>query len=256
MLKFSSDGLVGRPVDPADFDNKNKPYFKKMTKEEFWESYNSRDLEKILPIIHQSSSFDFDIQDITQKTSWLEDYEQLFFLWQLKAEAYTSFIKEVFDRFENGESYQALLHEKELEKQRKLDAVKADLTNFTSVNQIPFGEISFEKETETTFRLTLPILPYLFEEHIAENENIVFSPIEISKNDLKNGRIDFKVNQFDESIYLFHSHNPVDLKSIEFEDSSEDFIRMKITLAFLFEFEGNGANQLLDIQTTVVNILK
>jgi hypothetical protein len=227
-----------------------------MTKEEFWESYNSRELEKIRPIIHQGASYDFDIQDIIQKTSWLEDYEQLHFLWQLKAEAYTPFIKNIFDRFENGESYQVLLHEKELEKQRKLDSVKADLTNFTSVNQIPFGEISFEKETETTFRLKLQILPYLFEEHVSENEMIVFSPIEMDKNDLKNGRIDFEANHFDESIYLFHSHNPVDLKSIEFEEITEDFIKMKIVLEFLFEFEGNGDNQLVDIQMTVPNCLK
>jgi hypothetical protein len=224
-----------------------------MTKEEFWESYNGRELEKIRPIIHRGASYDFDIQDITQKTSWLEDYEQLHFLWQLKAEAYTPFIKNIFDRFEKGESFQALLLEKELEKQRKLDVVKADLTNFTSVNQIPFGEISFEKDTETTLRLTLPILPYLFEEYVSENVVLVFSPIEIDKNDLKNGRIDFEENHFDESIYLFNSHNPFDLKSIEFEDFSKEIIKMKITLAFVFEFEGNGDNQLLDIQITVPN---
>jgi hypothetical protein len=227
-----------------------------MTKEEFWESYNSRELEKILPIIHQGAIFDFDIQDITQKASWLEDYEQLHFLWQLKAEAYTQFIKNIFDRFEKDVSYQVLLHEKELEKQRKLDAIKADLTNFTSVNQIPFGEISFEKETETTFRVIFPILPYLFDEHVSENEIIIFSPIKIDKKDLKNGRIDFEANQFDESIYLFHSHNPVDLKTIEFEDTTEDFIKMKLILKFLFEFEGNGDNQFLGIQITVPNFLK
>ena len=39
----------------------------------------------------------------------------------MKAEAYTPFIKKVFERFENGESYEVMLFEKQIEKQRKLE---------------------------------------------------------------------------------------------------------------------------------------
>lgn len=174
-----------------------------MTREDFWKLYNNRELEKILPLLHSGETFGFNIKHYTQQASWSEDYEQLHFLWSMKAEAYTPFIKKVFERFENGESYEVMLFEKQVEKQRKLDSVKADLTNFKFVNQIPFGEIIFDKNDETTFRLTLPLLPYLADGYVHESEFIIFSPIKIDKKDLKNGRIDFERNLFDESIYLF-----------------------------------------------------
>ena len=224
-----------------------------MTREDFWKSYNDRELDKILPLLKNGETFGFDIKHYTQQASWSEDYEQLHFLWRMKAEAYTPFIKKVFERFENGESYEVMLFEKQIEKQRKLDLVKADLTNFKSINQIPFGEITFDKNDETTFRLTLPLFPYLYDGYICENEPIIFSPIKIDKNDLKNGRIDFEPNKFDESIYLYDSHNPVDLKSIEFSDFSENSMQIKISVEFLFSFEGNGKNQVLEKTLTVPN---
>jgi hypothetical protein len=224
---------------------------KNMTREEFWKLYNDKEFEKILPILNSGETFGFDLKQYTLQSSWSKDYEQLHFLWRMKAEAYTPFIKNVFERFENGESYEVMLFEKQVEKQRKLNSVKADLTNFKSVNQIPFGEITFDKNDETTFRLTLPLLPYLYDGYVCENEFIIFSPIEIDKNNFKNGQITFEKNQFDESIYLFNSHNPVDLKSIEFSDFSENSMKIKITLEFLFAFEGNGNNQIFEKTLTV-----
>lgn len=225
-----------------------------MTSDDFWKLYNDRELNQLLPIIHKSKKFGFDLKHYTEQASWSTNYEELYFLWKLNAKAYTPFIEEIFNRFEKGE-YEKMIIEKKLEEQKKADSIKADLTEFSSVNQIPLGEISLSKGKDSIIRLTIPILPFHYDNFISEEELIVFSDLEINFDDLKKGRIDFNKNQFDESIYLFYTHNPVVLKSIEFEDYSIDFLKIRITIQFYFSVENNGDDELLIIKETVPNFL-
>jgi hypothetical protein len=225
-----------------------------MTRKEFWKLYEERDVEKILPVLPKAKTFSFSIKEYTIQSSQLRDYEQLYFLWQLKAKPYTEFIKPIFDRFEKGETYQEILHEEAKEKQRIRDSVKADLTKFKSVKNIPFGEIVFEKNEDKTFKLTLPILPYLFNDYVCQDGILEFEPLEITEKHLKKGQIDFEDDTFGQSIYLFNSHNPVDLNSIKFVDISEKKIKIELYLTFLFDYEGNGKNQKLIIPLTATNI--
>ncbi|CAH0995938.1 hypothetical protein EMA8858_02066 [Emticicia aquatica] len=225
-----------------------------MTRKEFWKLYEERNLEKILPVLSKAKAFGFIMKEYTLQSSDLRDYEQLYFLWQLKAKAYTEKIKVIFERFEKGETYKEIMLEEAKEKQKKLESVKADLTKFKSVKKIPFGEIVFEKNEDKTYKLTLPILPYLIHDYVCENGVLEFDPLEITEKHIKKGRIDFEDDTFGQSIYLFGSHNPVDLNFIQFKDISENSINIEINLAFLFEYEGNGKDQKLVIPLTIPNI--
>jgi len=225
-----------------------------MTRKEFWKLYEDRDLEKLLIVLSKAKRFGFSMEEYTIQAARLRDYEQLYFLWQMKAKAYTDYIKVFFDRFEKGETYQEILLEEAKEKQKILDSVKADLTKFKSVKQIPFGEIILAKNEDKTFKLTLPILPYLIDGYVCEDGILEFEPLEISEKYLKMGRIDFEDDEFGQSIYLFDSHNPVDLNCIQFEDIAKNDIKIMIQLTFLFDYEGNGKNQKLVIPLTIPNI--
>jgi hypothetical protein len=227
-----------------------------MTSKEFWKLYEERDLEKLLPVLPKAKTFGFSMKEYTLQASQLRDYEQLYFLWQMKAKAYTENIKQIFERFEKGESYKEIVLEEAKEKQKIIDLVKADLTKFKSVKKIPFGEIVFEKNEDKTFKLVLPILPYLFEGYVCEDGILEFDPLEITEKHIKKGRIDFEDDEFGQSIYLFDSHNPVDLNSIEFKDISENTINIEINLTFLFDYEGNGKDQKLVIPLTFPNNFK
>jgi hypothetical protein len=227
-----------------------------MTSKEFWKLFVDRDLEKLLPVLPKAKTFGFSMKEYTLQASLLRDYKQLYFLWQMKANAYTENIKVVFERFAKGETYKEIELEEEQEKQKLLDKVKANLTKFKSVQKIPFGEIVFEKSEHKTFKLTLPILPYLFKGYGCEDGILEFEPLEITEKHLKKGRIDFEDDEFGQSIYLFDSHNPVDLNSIEFKDVSENNINIVINLTFLFDYEGNGKNQKLVMPLNIPNIFK
>jgi hypothetical protein len=225
-----------------------------MTRKEFWKLYEKKDFEKLLPVLSKAKTFGFSMKEYTLQSSQLRDYEQLYFLWQLKAKAYTENIKVIFERFKKGETYKEIMLEEAKEKQKKIDSVKADLTKFKSVKKIPFGEIVFEKNEDKTFKLTLPILPYLFDGYVCEDGILEFNPLEITEKHLKKGRIDFEDDEFGQSIYLFDSHNPVDLNAIKFKDISENNINIEINLVFLFDYEGNGKNPKLVIPLTIPNI--
>jgi hypothetical protein len=225
-----------------------------MTRKEFWKLYEKRDLEKLLPLLPKAKAFGFNMKECTVQASQLRDYEQLYFLWQLKAKPYTEFIKPIFEKFENGETYHEIMREEALEKQKILDSVKADLTKLKSVKKIPFGEIVIEKNEDKTFKLALPILPYLFEGYVCVDGILEFEPFEVTKKHLKKGRMDFADDEFGQSIYLFNSHNPVDLNSIEFNETIGNNINIVINLNFLFDYEGNGKDQKLSIPLTILNI--
>jgi hypothetical protein len=227
-----------------------------MTSKEFWKLFVDRDCEKLLPVLSKAKTFGLNMEEHTLQASRLRDYKQLYFLWQMKAKAYTENIKVIFDRFEKGETYKEILLEEKQEKQRIIDSSKSDLTKFKSVKNIPFGEIVFEKNEDNSFKLTLPILPYLFKGYVCEDGILEFEPIEITEKNLKKGRIDFEDDEFGQSIYLFDSHNPVDLNSIEFKDISENNINIVINLSFLFDYEGNGKNQKLVIPLNITNIFR
>jgi hypothetical protein len=227
-----------------------------MTSKEFWKLFVDRDFEKLLPVLSKAKTFGLNMEEHTLQASRLRDYKQLYFLWQMKAKAYTENIKIIFERFEKGETYKEIVLEEKQEKQKLIDSVKADLTKFKSVKNIPFGEIVFEKNEDKTFKLTLPILPYLFKGYVCENGILEFESLEITEKHLKNGCIDFEDDEFGQSIYLFDSHNPVDLNSIKFEDISENSINIEINLTFLFDYEGNGKNQKLVIPLSIPNIFK
>jgi hypothetical protein len=224
-----------------------------MTRKEFWKLYMDREVEKLLPVLPQAKKFGFSMEEYTLQSSRLRDYEQLYFLWQLNAEACTEFIKPIFERFEKGVTYQEIVLE---EKQKMKDMVKADLTKFKSVKNIPFGEIVFGKNEDKTFKLTLPILPYLLDNYVCQDGILEFEPLEITEKHLKKGLIEFDDDEFGQSIYLFDSHNPVDLNTIKFKDISENNIKIELNLTFLFDYEGNGKNQKLVIPLTIPNIFK
>ncbi|MDB5283675.1 MAG: hypothetical protein JWO06_2750 [Bacteroidota bacterium] len=114
------------------------------------------------------------------------------------------------------------------------------------VSGAPFGIKSF-------FNLGINIEPFLYEGEVADSDGFVFSPFGLDEEDLKGGRREFERDDFDESIYLFHSHNPVYLKAIEFQTISEQELKIKVELLFAFQFEGNGKNQLVVLEQNIPN---
>ncbi|MFZ9955016.1 MAG: hypothetical protein ACO3E1_02730 [Flavobacteriales bacterium] len=134
--------------------------------------------------------------------------------------------------------------------------MKTDLSNYTSVKQIVFGEITLSRVDQHTYQLLIPIAPYLFDNYVYTEKELCFYPIEITEEHLKVGHIDFAENQFDEAFYLFNSHNPVDLISIDFRNTEDEELLLIVKLHFIFEFERNGENEMLILEQKIHNIFK
>ena len=224
-----------------------------MEQEEFWRKYNNREFENLYSEFERGLKFNFDLEQETKQASWGEDYELLHFLWKIGAKGETPFIEDIFDKFNNGESFTQMANRKaESEKKKKAD-VSADLTAYNSIKDLPIGKIELRLHDHSEFYLHIEIKPYLYDDYVVEPDGLHFGPLRLNQDLLSNDRIEFAPNEFDESIYLFHSHNPVDLKSIEFQKISDTEILIKAEILFNFKFENNGENEILIIEKTTHN---
>lgn len=221
-----------------------------MTREEFWKYYNDKEFEKLRAVFDAGgeTEFGFNIDTYTKQASWSEDFNQLYFLWQNGAKASTPYIVEIFERFTKGETAQDLIKEKEIEKKEKQKKVKANLTEYQNVRQLPIDRVYFNKNEKNETYLMVKFAPFIYQGEVFDSESCLFGPLDFSDLESKN-KFDFSSKVFDESIYLFNAHNPVNLLEIEFKNILKNEIEVKVTLQFNFEFEGNGKNELMTIET-------
>ncbi|MFM7023229.1 MAG: hypothetical protein ACKOXB_09640 [Flavobacteriales bacterium] len=216
-----------------------------MTREEFYTKFENRKYAEILDEFKRGLNLDIDIEEETNQASWSENFEALYLFWQMGAKGESPFIEEIFERFKNGESPQQLIDEKAENERAKRAAASADLTTFTTVQQIPLGEITMFAE-EGLYFLSIEIKSYIFDDYVYDARNLIFGPINIQES-----KTEFTNDAFDESIYLFHSHNPIYLKSIELQNLNNLETQIKVELLFDFEFEVNGKNKSLVIEQKI-----
>ena len=221
-----------------------------MTREEFWKHYNGKDFEKLQSVFdrREESGFGFNMDTYVKQASYGRDFEQLYFLWKLGAPESTPYIAEIFRRFKQGETARDMIREKEAEKQTQVLRAKADLTDYQSVDQIPIEKLFFNTDNNETY-LIVRFLPFLYENKVFSPEACAFGPLVFNAPQPVGG-FDFSGQDFGESIYLFHTHNPVELKTIEVGQPSHGEVKVKIVLEFDFAFERNGKSELLSIETT------
>ena len=224
-----------------------------MNQKEFWDKYNKREFDDLYSEFEKGVKFNFDLEQQTKQASWGEDYELLYFLWKIGAKGETPFIEEIFEKFQNGESFSEMANQKaKLEKEKRENA-SADLTSYNSVKDIPIGEIELKLHNHSEFYLHIDIKPYFYDDYVIEPDGLHFGPLLLNRDLGSNGIVEFDSNEFDESIYLFHSHNPVELKSIEFIKLNNLETLIKITVSFNFEFGNNGKNETLILEKTTHN---
>jgi len=224
-----------------------------MNQEDFWNKYNNREFDNLFSKFEKGVKFNFDLEQETKQASWGEDYELLYFLWKVGAKGESPFIEEIFEKFRNGENFSTMVNQKdELEKEKR-ENPSADLTSYNSVEDIPIGEIRLALHDQSEFYLHIDIEPYLYDDYVVEPNGLHFGPLILNRDLSSNGMITFDSNEFDQSVYLFHSHNPVDLKSIEFKKLNEQETSMKIEVSFNFEFENNGENEILTLEKNTHN---
>jgi hypothetical protein len=222
-----------------------------MNRDEFWKYYNDKEFDKLQSVFNDGteSQFGFDIDIYVKQASWSEDFEQLYFLWKNGAKALTPYIAEIYDKFSKGETAKDMVRAKEIKRNDKLKKVKADLTNYESVNQLPIDQVYFNTNKKNETYLIITFAPFTYNEMIFDSESCLFGPLSFTDLGTKN-RFDFSASNFNESIYLFNVHNPVNLLEIEFQDAFKNEIKVKIILQFDFEFEANRKNELLTLETT------
>ncbi|MFZ9955017.1 MAG: hypothetical protein ACO3E1_02735 [Flavobacteriales bacterium] len=60
-----------------------------MKTKDFWNFYNTRNLEEVKKASSEWNKHEFTIESATEQASWGDDFEELYFLWKLDAEEYT-----------------------------------------------------------------------------------------------------------------------------------------------------------------------
>jgi hypothetical protein len=229
---------------------------KKLPEADFWTYLEKQDYAALTHLFNHGKKFKIpNIQDWIKQASWQKNYAQMFFLWRNGAPAPTPFIEEIFSRFKMGVHFETLEQEKQAEKNAALALVKADLSDFTSAQQIPIEEIVFYKTAndqmvETTYILSIRFAHYLqhgyVHAHTALAYTIYYAPPIVDGTLLTEDNF-----EGDESIYLFSSHNRVNLISLSFSKISNVQLNMRIELDFNFSLEGNGDEEILVLEKII-----
>jgi hypothetical protein len=222
-----------------------------MERNQFWEYYNNYEFDKIKSIFGDGrlSEYGFDIATHTRQASWSHDFKRLYFLWQQGALAETPYIEQVFARFRNGEIAADLTAEMVAAKAKETASVKFDLTDYKSADQIPIEACSFDRDDTGVVSLYVRFAPFMYEGDVQRPEWCQFSDLNFDGFDGTN-RFDFSGHNFDQSLYLFHAHNPVDLLEVAFSSVFDTEVSVKITLQFDFAFEAVGKREKRIIEVT------
>ena len=169
--------------------------------------------------------------------SFVNRYDVLFVLWQHGAAATTEHIENIFQKFENGNPPEVLFEMDRLEKERKLNEVKLDLSDDFAASKLEVKKFEFDLN-DVSWTLKMVLKPFIFAGRVS-NQTIDF---ESDKALLiqPNSTIVFENQDFNASFYFDDAHNPVDLKSIKFGELKNNKIAFELDLFFDFEFEGGS----------------
>ncbi len=221
-----------------------------MNSEEFWAKYSKREFDALYPEFKKGLEFEFDIKHEVKQASWIKDYELLFFLWKVGAQPETPFIQNVFERFVKGDTHYQMIEEENRKKELERSKVAVDLTSYDSVKDIPIDDIYLILDENSNYYLIVDIKPYLYDNSVIDLGDLQFGPLDLHQKIILNQKKYFN-EDFGESIYLFHAHNPVDLKSIEFQMADESTAIIRADLLFDFEFGRVGNKEMRVIEKII-----
>jgi hypothetical protein len=167
--------------------------------------------------------------------SFVDNYDILYVLWQHKALATTGYIEAIFEKFKNGLLPEALYAHDKLEKEKRLNKVKLDLTTNFSAAKLQLKKVKLAVD-ENGSEIIVTFKPFKYENEVFERT------IEFLTNDIvviaPNSEWVFNTEEMDSSFYFDSVHNPVDLKRIKFGDKVGKKMDVELELFFDFEFEG------------------
>ena len=209
------------------------------------EKYEKGILQKLINQgldVNQKDEYDYSLAE--RAIFGAINYDALHTLWKANAIPESEYVKEIFGLFEKGKTPKEFYEEENKEKNNKLRKA-TDITKSFSAKKLQINNASFEiteeiiNKQDSEIILTINLKPFIFEEHYTETEFqfVGFCNSEMRKNIFEiNGYI-FKEDEIESSsIYIQHSHNPVDLKKLTITENNEHF-NVKAMLYFDFEYE-------------------
>jgi hypothetical protein len=166
--------------------------------------------------------------------SFVDNYGILYILWQHNALATTGYIENIFEKFKNGILPETLYEQEALEKTKRLNKVKLDLTNNFSASKLQVKKVKLTVD-ENGSEIIVTFKPFKYDNEVFERT------IEFLTDDIllitPNSEWVFNTEEMDSSFYFDGVHNPVDLKKIKFGDKIDKKLDIELELFFDFEFE-------------------
>lgn len=226
----------------------------KIKEDEFWEYWEKFDYPNIERALRVGLDFDFDINHYVQQASWMNDFHMLYVFWKCGTRAPTPFIENIFKRFDAGDTADILKKE---EQSLLKNEVKKDIKNLThnfSIKNLPIENVYFTLNKEIWLDLHIQFSAFLYESNLIKPQSLIFSLIVDSSelNRLAGKEIFYDKEDFDESFYLYSSHNPVDLVVFKVINVNGKDCEVEFTLRFDFSYEKNGQEEFLTINKQIV----